>query len=145
MPVRVTSTCRPETKRRRKTNDACTHVVSWRHGHDGRLRGQDDVSQRPALVHNLLDHVTGGHLHWHRDGGRRIRRHHRHSHRPCKSKQPRHFGYSLVAHRLDAIRPTSSGSSGRRDWNIKKFSYACNRPWRPVGLWSVPFSHTVGS
>lgn len=56
-------------------------VVRWRHGHDGWLRGQNHVPQRSALIHYLLDHVTGGHLHWHCDGRRRIGRHHRHSHR----------------------------------------------------------------
>lgn len=60
-------------------------VVSWRHGDDGGLRGQNHVSQRSALIHNLLDHVTGGHLHWHRDGRRRIGRHHWHSHRSVLS------------------------------------------------------------
>ena len=61
-----------------------THVVRWRHGDDGWLRGQNHVPERSALIHYLLDHVTRGHLHWHCDGRRRIRRHHRHSHRPCK-------------------------------------------------------------
>jgi len=67
-----------------KTNYTYTHVVRWRHGDDGWLRGQNHVPERSALIHYLLYHVTRGHLHWHCDGRRRIRRHHRHSHRPCK-------------------------------------------------------------
>jgi hypothetical protein len=87
IPVRVFSTCRGrEQLWQMKTNYIYTHVVRWRHGDDGGLRGQNHVSQRSALVYDLLDHVTGGHLHWHRDGRRRIRGHHRHSHRAWKKE-----------------------------------------------------------
>jgi hypothetical protein len=73
-----------------------THIVRWRHGDDGWLRGQNHVPERSAFIHYLLDHVTGGHLHWHCDGRRRIRRHHRHSHRPCNGAL-HHISHELTA------------------------------------------------
>ena len=45
-----------------------TYIVAYRHGRGGHARGlrrQDDVRQDAVLVHDLLHHVTRGHLHGH--------------------------------------------------------------------------------
>ena len=65
-----------------------TYVVSYRHGGAGNARGlggEDHVRQDAVLIHDLLHHVTEGHLHRHRQR-RTIVWHHPHSGGPWWGK-----------------------------------------------------------
>lgn len=49
-----------------------THIEADRHGRSGHpwgLGGEDDVGQDAVFIHDLMDHVTRGHLHGHGQGG----------------------------------------------------------------------------
>ena len=61
-----------------EVQQSSTHVVADVHWQLGR---EYHVLEGASLVNNLLHHVTGGHLHWECDGGRRVGGHHAYSRR----------------------------------------------------------------